>query len=257
MYENIFDSHAHYDDKRFDDDRDELLERLFSQGLRGVINAASSIESSKTSLALAQKYTQIYCAAGVHPEEAQSFSQTDCDILAELAQSPRVVAIGEIGLDYHYDDAAPREKQREAFESQLILAGKLNLPVIVHDRDAHGDTMDLLRRYRPRGVLHCFSGSAEMAREVLSLGMYLGFTGVVTFKNARKALAAAEATPINRILLETDCPYMAPEPNRGRRCDSGMLENTCEALAIIKNITPQQLFDATSENTKELFNIKA
>ncbi|MEG0116036.1 MAG: TatD family hydrolase, partial [Hydrogenoanaerobacterium sp.] len=152
---------------------------------------------------------------------------------------------------------APREKQREAFESQLILAGKLNLPVIVHDRDAHGDTMDLLRRYRPRGVLHCFSGSAEMAREVLSLGMYLGFTGVVTFKNARKALAAAEATPINRILLETDCPYMAPEPNRGRRCDSGMLENTCEALAIIKNITPQQLFDATSENTKELFNIKA
>ncbi|MEG2852109.1 MAG: TatD family hydrolase [Hydrogenoanaerobacterium sp.] len=257
MYENIFDSHAHYDDKRFDDDRDELLERLFSQGLRGVINAASSIESSKTSLALAQKYTQIYCAAGVHPEEAQSFSQTDCDILAELAQSPRVVAIGEIGLDYHYDDAAPREKQQEAFESQLILAGKLNLPVIVHDRDAHGDTMDLLRRYRPRGVLHCFSGSAEMAREVLSLGMYLGFTGVVTFKNARKALAAAEATPINRILLETDCPYMAPEPNRGRRCDSGMLENTCEALAIIKNITPQQLFDATSENTKELFNIKA
>ncbi|MEG0273367.1 MAG: TatD family hydrolase [Hydrogenoanaerobacterium sp.] len=257
MYENIFDSHAHYDDKRFDDDRDELLERLFSQGLRGVINAASSIESSKTSLALAQKYTQIYCAAGVHPEEAQSFSQTDCDILAELAQSPRVVAIGEIGLDYHYDDAAPREKQREAFESQLILAGKLNLPVIVHDRDAHGDTMDLLRRYKPRGVLHCFSGSAEMAREVLSLGMYLGFTGVVTFKNARKALAAAEATPINRILLETDCPYMAPEPNRGRRCDSGMLENTCEALAIIKNITPQQLFDATSENTKELFNIKA
>ncbi|MEG1954175.1 MAG: TatD family hydrolase [Hydrogenoanaerobacterium sp.] len=257
MYENIFDSHAHYDDKRFDDDRDELLERLFSQGLRGVINAASSIESSKTSLALAQKYTQIYCAAGVHPEETQSFSQTDCDILAELAQSPRVVAIGEIGLDYHYDDAAPREKQREAFESQLILAGKLNLPVIVHDRDAHGDTMDLLRRYRPRGVLHCFSGSAEMAREVLSLGMYLGFTGVVTFKNARKALAAAEATPINRILLETDCPYMAPEPNRGRRCDSGMLENTCEALAIIKNITPQQLFDATSENTKELFNIKA
>lgn len=255
MYTNIFDSHAHYDDERFNDDRHELLEQLFANGLVNIINVAASMKGCKASLALAEKYPQIYAALGVHPEEAGDFTEADCAVIAELAKSPRAVAIGEIGLDYHYDDAVPREKQREVFERQVILANELDLPVIIHDRDAHSDTLEVLRRHRPRGVLHCYSGSAEMAKEVLSLGMYLGFTGVITFKNARKAVEAAAAVPLNRLFIETDCPYMAPEPYRGGRCDSGMLCKTGERLAEIKGITPQELFDATCRNARELFGI--
>lgn len=254
-YQNIFDSHAHYDDERFDGDRHELLQSLFAGGLRGIVNAAASMAGSHTSLALAQRYPQIYCAVGVHPDSAGSFCEADCATLAALAQSPRVVAVGEIGLDYYYDDACPRELQHTAFERQLQLANELKLPVIIHDRDAHQDTLALLRKYRPRGVLHCYSGSAEMAKEVLALGLYLGFTGVLTFKNARKAVEAARAVPLERLLIETDCPYMAPEPFRGKRSDSGMLEQTGARLAEIKGVTPQELFDATCRNTRALFGI--
>ena len=255
MYQNIFDSHAHYDDERFNGDCFKLLDELFAQGLGGVINAAISIESAKASLTLAQRYPQLYCAAGIHPDTAFSFTDADLTALLELSREPKVIAIGEIGLDYYYDDATPREMQKIVFEKQIILANELNLPVIIHDRDAHQDTLDILRRHRPKGVLHCYSGSAEMAKEITALGLYLGFTGVVTFKNARKALEAVQAVPLNRLLIETDCPYMAPEPNRGKRCDSGMLTFTGEKLAELKGITPQELFNATSYNAHELFSI--
>ncbi|WP_312643291.1 TatD family hydrolase [Hydrogenoanaerobacterium sp.] len=255
MYRNIFDSHAHYDDERFEEDRHELLESLFANGVRGIVNAASSMESCKTSLALAQRYPQVYCAVGVHPDAAPHFTEEDCVVLAKLAKQPKVVAIGEIGLDYYYDDASPRDVQRAVFERQLQLAAELDLPVIIHDREAHQDTMELLHKYRPRGVLHCYSGSAQMAKEVVGLGMYLGFTGVLTFKNAKKAVEAAQSIPLDRLLIETDCPYMAPEPNRGRRCDSGMLVYTGSKLAELKGIDPQQLFDITCQNACDLFQI--
>lgn len=255
MYQNIFDSHAHYDDERFEEDRHELLSNLFANGVRGIVNAASSMESCRTSLALAQRYPQVYCAVGVHPDAAYCFTEDDLTTLSQLAKQPKVVAIGEIGLDYYYDDASQREVQRAVFERQLQLAAELNLPVIIHDRDAHQDTMELLHKYRPRGVLHCYSGSAEMAKEVLKLGMYLGFTGVVTFKNAKKAIEAVQTIPLDRLLIETDCPYMAPEPNRGKRCDSGMLVHTGSKIAEIKGIEPQRLFDITCQNVCELFHI--
>lgn len=255
MYQNIFDSHAHYDDERFNEDRDELLSRILAGGVCGIVNAASSMPSCQTSLALADRYPQIFCAVGVHPDAAQSFTKADCETLAQLASQPKVVAIGEIGLDYYYDDASPREVQRDVFEQQLALAVSLNLPVIIHDRDAHQDTLELLRKYRPRGVLHCFSGSAEMAREVAGLGLYLGFTGVVTFRNARKALESAQVVPADRLLIETDCPYMAPEPHRGKRCDSSLLTHTGEKLAELSGCTPQELFDRTCQNARALFGI--
>lgn len=256
MYQNIFDSHAHYDDARFDKDRHTLLEQLFEGGVCGIVNAASSMQSCQTSLDLARRYPQIYCAVGVHPDAAHCFTQADCTALAGFAQQPKVVAIGEIGLDYHYDDVSPRDVQREVFERQLRLALELNLPVIIHDRDAHQDTMDLLRKYRPRGVLHCYSGSAEMVQEVAHLGLYLGFTGVVTFKNARKALEAVAAVPPDRLLIEMDCPYMSPEPHRGKRCDSSFLVHTGEKLAELTGVTPQALFDQTRRSACELFGIK-
>lgn len=254
-YQNIFDSHAHYDDERFNEDRHELLPRLFDGGVRFVMNAASSMESCATSIALADRYPQLYCAVGVHPDAAYCFTEADCAALAEYAKHAKVLAIGEIGLDYHYDDASPREVQRAVFERQLQLAVELDLPVIVHDREAHQDTLDLLRKYRPRGVLHCYSGSPEMVREVAALGLYLGFTGVVTFKNARKAVEAARLVPDDRLLIETDCPYMAPEPCRGKRCDSSLLVHTGAKLAELRGIQPQELFDLTCRNACALFNL--
>ena len=173
----------------------------------------------------------------------------------EKPQIAEVVAVGEIGLDYHYD-TSPRTLQRAVFEAQMQLAKELDLPVIIHDREAHGDTMELLTRYRPRGVVHCFSGSAEMAKQVADLGMYVGFTGTVTFKNARKPLEAVAAVPEDRLLLETDCPYMAPEPLRGRRCDSSMLPYTAAAMAAARGVSPQQLVDLTARNACRLFGIE-
>lgn len=254
MYHNIFDSHAHYDDDRFDEDRDTLLASLPGQGVVGVINPATDIKSAKTCIQLAAQYPFLYCAVGVHPHEAAE-APSDCiDQLRTLASASKVCAIGEIGLDYHYD-FSPRPVQLALFEQQLALAVELKLPVIVHDREAHADTLELLRRYRPTGVLHCFSGSAEMAREVVALGLYVGFTGAVTFKNARKPLEAVAAVPPERLLIETDCPYMAPVPHRGERCDSTMIPLTAQVMADIKGITAQQLLDLTCQNAKTLFGI--
>lgn len=251
----IFDSHAHYDQKRFDDDRDQVISALAAAGVTRVMNAASDLPSSRDALALAEKYPFFWCSVGIHPHEAEDAPADYLDQLKELVKNPRVRAIGEIGLDFHYD-FSPRDIQHRVFEEQLILAKELDMPVIIHDREAHGETMELLAKYRPKGVVHCFSGSAEMARQVAELGMYVGFTGTVTFKNARKPLEAVAAVPADRLLIETDCPYMAPEPLRGRRCDSSMLPYTAAAMAAVRGITPQQLVDLTAQNACRLFGIE-
>ncbi|MEG0615437.1 MAG: TatD family hydrolase, partial [Oscillospiraceae bacterium] len=200
------------------------------------------------------KYPFMWTSVGLHPEEASRCPTGYLAELETLAKSPKCVAIGEIGLDYHYDGYV-REDQIRLFEEQLDLAKRLEMPVIIHSREATADCMELLKKYRPRGVMHCFSGSAETAKEVLALGMYISFTGVVTFKNAKKACEAAAVVPFDKILLETDCPYMSPEPNRGKRCDSTMIADTAAKIAEIKGIPTQDLIDFATENTCRLFDI--
>lgn len=251
---NIFDSHAHYDDSRFDADRDAVLSELPLRGIVGVMNAASDLASAGRSIELAEKYDFVYAAAGVHPHEAREVPADLEDRLAVLLKHPKVMAVGEIGLDYHYD-FSPRDIQIKVFELQLQVALEHDLPVIVHDREAHGDTLRLLKKYAPKGVVHCYSGSAEMAAELLALGFYIGFTGVVTFKNARKVFEAARAVPLDRLLIETDCPYMAPEPHRGKRCDSSMLTATAAALAGLRGLDTQELLNLTCENARAAYHI--
>lgn len=255
MYRNIFDTHSHYADSAFDGDRDELLAALPDKGVRFAALAGSSMQDSAENVALAQKYGYIYAAVGVHPESVDETPSDYREKLTELVKSSeKVRAIGEIGLDYHYENY-DRDKQILFFRQQLELARELSLPVIVHSRNASEDTLDILKEYRPAGVVHCFSSSAEVAREVIKLGMYIGFTGVLTFKNAKKALRALEAVPLDRLLLETDCPYMAPEPLRGRRCDSSMICYTAEKAAQIKGVSTQELLDITCRNGMDFYHI--
>ena len=255
MYRNIFDTHSHYADSAFDGDRDELLAALPDKGVRFAALAGSSMQDSAENVALAQKYGYIYAAVGVHPESVDETPSDYREKLTELVKSSeKVRAIGEIGLDYHYENY-DRDKQILFFRQQLELARELSLPVIVHSRNASEDTLDILKEYRPAGVVHCFSGSAEVAREVIKLGMYIGFTGVLTFKNAKKALRALEAVPLDRLLLETDCPYMAPEPLMGRRCDSSMICYTAEKAAQIKGVSTQELLDITCRNGMDFYHI--
>lgn len=248
----IIDSHAHYDDSAFDNDRYELLDGLFSGDICKLINVGCSVKSSYSSLALAEKYPGIYAAVGLHPDSADEIGHID--EIRQLCGREKAVAVGEIGLDYHYENHS-REVQKRAFEEQLGLAAELHMPVIIHSRDAWEDTMDILRKYRPKGVMHCFSGSAEIAREIVEMGMYVGFTGVVTFKNAKKALKALEVIPADRLLAETDCPYMAPEPNRGKRNFGGYLPDTIAAMAAVKGVSPEEMAEITAENAERLFNI--
>lgn len=254
MYTGIFDTHAHYDDSRFDEDRDELITSLKEKGASHIVNCGCDLRSSLTTLSLAEKYSFIYAAIGVHAHEAEDTTEGDLAEIEKLYSNSRVVAVGEIGLDYHYD-FSPRERQLEIFERQLILANKLDLPVIIHDREAHEDTMNLLKKHRPKGVVHCFSGSAEMAKEIVKLGMYIGLGGAVTFKNAKKPVEVAEYLPPDRLLLETDAPYMTPVPFRGQRCDSSHIAFTAEKIAGIKGIDTQELINTANENAKRLFNI--
>lgn len=254
MYGNIFDTHAHYDDSRFEEDRDELLCSLKVKGVSHIVNCGCDLKSSLSTLKLAEKYDFIFAAIGVHAHEAEETTEDDLAEIEKLYSNKKVVAVGEIGLDYHYD-FSPRERQIEIFERQLILANKLNLPVIVHDREAHEDTMNLLKKHRPKGVVHCFSGSAEMAKEIVKLGMYIGIGGAVTFKNAKKPIEVVEYLPLDRLLLETDAPYMTPVPFRGQRCDSAHIAYTAEKIAEIKGIEAQELIDICNENAKRLFNI--
>ena len=255
MYNNIFDSHAHYTDKAFNEDRGIMLGSLKESGVCGIINCGADIESSVSSVDLASKYDYIYAACGIHPEEADKTPENYIDILRDLAKNEKCVAIGEIGLDYYWRQDT-KDLQKELFEKQILLSKELDLPIIVHDREAHGDTMEILKKHRPKGVLHCFSGSPETAAEVLKLGMYIGLGGALTFKNARKAVEVAQMLPLDRLLLETDCPYMAPVPMRGKRNNSGYIPFIAEKVAEIKGIDPQSVLDVTMENTKRLFNIK-
>lgn len=251
----IFDSHAHYDDSRFDEDREALLSRIHAEGVEYIMTIGADLPTSQAAVTLAQQHDFIYCAVGVHPEQA---GEAPADYLTQLkclAAERRCRAIGEIGLDYYWAENPPREVQKRFFEEQLLLARELELPVIIHDREAHADTLALLQKYRPRGVVHCFSGSAEMARQVAAMGMYVGFTGAITFKNARKAPEAAMAVPDDLLLIETDCPYMAPEPYRGHRCDSSMLPRVAERLAEIRGTTPEEILRLTRQNAMRLFGI--
>lgn len=253
---NIFDSHSHYADHAFDSDRSEILEKLPENGIKYIMLAASGLDDTAENSELSSKYGYIYSSAGIHPENADSVPENYLDIIRKTVRSnPKIKAIGEIGLDYHYE-GYDREKQIKLFKDQLELADELELPVIIHSRDATEDTMNILREYKPNGVVHCFSGSAETAAEVIKLGLYIGFTGVLTFKNAKKALKALETVPLNRLLLETDCPYMAPVPFRGKRCDSSMIRYTAEKAAEIKGIPVQELLDITCRNAMEFYNIQ-
>lgn len=255
MTGNIFDTHAHYADHAFDDDRTSVLAELPSKGVALVMLASSSVEDTVRNAELANKYDYVYAASGVHPESVDTNPPDYLDTVERTARAnPKVRAIGEIGLDYHYE-GFNREAQIEIFCRQIELAEKLGLPVIVHSRDASEDTLEILKKYKPKGVVHCFSGSAETAREIVKLGMYIGFTGVLTFKNAKKALRALEAVPTDRLLLETDCPYMAPVPFRGQRCDSSMIAYTAEKAAEIKGLTTQEIIDITMENGKRMYKI--
>lgn len=254
MYKNIFDTHAHYDDSRFDEDRDELLSSLCSKGVTNIINCGCDYKSCLTTLELSGKYDFVYAALGVHAHEAEEATEEDFERIKALYSNKKVVAVGEIGLDYHYD-FSPRERQIEVFERQIILAKELDLPIIVHDRESHEDTMNLLKKYRPKGVVHCFSGSKEMAKEIVKLQMYIGMGGAVTFKNARRPVEVMEYLPAEYLLLETDAPYMTPVPFRGQRCDSSHIANTAEKIAEIKSMDAQELIDICNKNAKSLFGI--
>ena len=252
----LFDTHAHMDDRAFDTDREELLTGLPEQGITLLMNPGCSLESSRNAAALAEKYPYIYAAVGSHPDAADEVSDAVLEEYRKLCkQNPKIKAIGEIGLDYHYEDI-PRELQKKAFIAQMELARELDLPVIVHELDAHEDGLAIVKAFpEVKGVFHCFSGSAELARQLTDLGWYIGFTGVLTFKNARRAIEAAQAIPLDRIVIETDCPYMSPEPFRGRRNDPGKVYRMAEKLAEIRGITVEDAQRITLENGKRLYRI--
>ncbi len=253
MYHNIFDSHAHYDDAWFDDDREALLAALPEKGVCGVVNNAVDLESAARAIAFAEKYPYFYAAVGFHPENLENMPGNYLDQIAELTKHPKVVAIGETGLDYHWD--IPKPLQQRVFGEQLQLSLDLNMPVIVHDREAHGDVFDLLRKYKPKALVHCFSGSVELMREAMRLGCYISLGGVVTFKNARHSVEVAGEIPLDRLLLETDAPYMSPVPFRGKRCDSSMIIYAAEKIASLRNIGIQELLDITADNARRFYNI--
>ena len=250
-----FDTHAHYDDKRFDDDRDELLGSMASSGVTLIMNASSSMRSAKFSLRLADKHPFVYASIGIHPHDAKSMTDNTVAELEKMLVHPKAVAVGEIGLDYHYD-FSPRDIQRKRFREQMELARRTKKPVVVHEREALTDTLTVLREFRDLvGVVHCFSGSWETAKIILDLGWYLSFTGVITYKNARKALEVVEKMPSDKMMLETDCPYLSPEPKRGRRNSSLHLPFIAEKIAEIRGLTIEETAALTMENGKRFFGL--
>ena len=252
----LFDTHAHYDAEQFDPDREAVLASLPAGGVTLVVNPGCDLPSSQKAVELAARFPHVYAAVGIHPENCAGYTPADLEPLRQLARAPRVVAIGEIGLDYYWPENPPRELQRQVFRDQLALAEELRLPVIVHDREAHGDSLAIVREFpRVRGVFHCYSGSPEMAEELVKLGWMISFTGVLTYKNARKAVETAAALPMDRLMIETDSPYMAPVPHRGERNDSTLVRHVCEKLAEIKGLTPEECTRITMENGKRFFAI--
>jgi len=250
-----FDTHAHYCDKRFNENRDELLGSMPGAGISLILNSGSSLRSSRFSLDLADRYSFIYASVGVHPHDSKSMTDDTIDELKKLLLHPKAVAAGEIGLDYHYD-FSPRDVQKKRFREQLELARFLNKPVIIHEREALRDTLESIRDYNDlTGVLHCFSGSWETAKTVLDMGWYLSFTGVITFKNARRTLEVLEKMPADRIMLETDCPYLSPEPKRGQRNSSLYLPYIAEKVAEVRGVAAEEIATLTTENGKRFFGI--
>lgn len=258
----IFDSHAHYDDEAFDEDRDELLEALPQNGVGAVVNVGAGIETSKKSLELAKRYPHVYAAVGVHPENADEADEKGLKWISEHTQDEKVVAVGEIGLDYHYE-GFDKNIQWEAFEGQLGIAERTNLPLIIHSRDAAEDTLRIIKKHMENrktsrenpGVIHCFSYSMEMAREYLKMGFYIGIGGVVTFSNAKKLKEVAGGISLDRILLETDCPYLSPAPNRGKRNSSLNLSYVAAEIAKIRNISEDELIRATWDNARRMYGL--
>ena len=253
----IFDTHAHYDDEAFDEDRESLIGSLREKGIGNVCNIGASMESCRTTLALAEKYPFFYGALGVHPNETKDLTEEDMDWLRKASGSEKIVAIGEIGLDYYWDEP-DRETQKKWFVRQLSIAKDTGLPVVIHSRDAAKDTMDIIKaehKGTTGGVIHCFSYGPEMAREYLKMGYYLGIGGVVTFTNAKKLKEVVKETPIDRIVLETDCPYLSPVPNRGKRNSSLNLPYVVDMIAELKGITAKEVMEKTWENAKALYRM--
>lgn len=252
----IFDSHAHYDDEQFNDDREKVIKEIQEKGVIGVLNCGSDLRGTNMSFELANKYDFIYAAVGIHPSYADIVDEKLIEHLKEMCKNPKVKAIGEIGLDYYWDENPDKEIQKKAFRMQMELAKELNMPVVIHDRDAHKDTLDIMKEYpEVKGVVHCFSGSVEFAKECLKLGYYIGVTGVVTFKNAKVVKEVVKNVPIDRLLVETDCPYMAPTPHRGERNQSNFIEFMIKQIMELKNLSQEEVENNTIKNTKTLFNI--
>ncbi len=252
----IFDSHSHYDNPQFDEDRDEVLSSLRSKGVGLILLAGCALERSCAISELTKKYDFVFGSAGVHPIDCIEQTEPYLDRLEALfKENKKLVAVGEIGLDYHYDNSPP-ELQKKFFIEQLELAKKLDKPVIIHSREATADMLDILKEYKPKGVVHCFSGSVETAKQILDLGLYIGFTGVVTFKNAAKAKKSAAYVPLDRLLIETDCPYMAPVPFRGERCDSSMLSSVAAVLAEIKGVSAEEIIKTTHNNAVKVYEME-
>ena len=253
----LFDTHAHYDDDRFAEDRDELIASLPENGVGAVVDIGCSFDTIPKAVALAEKYDFFYASVGFHPNDAQAAEETPgaLEMLREYLRRSKVVAIGEIGLDYHWDEPS-REVQKKWFEIQLELAEETGYPVIIHDRDAHGDTMDIIRRHpKVAGIFHSFSGSPEMAEELVKRGYYISFSGVLTFKNAAKLPEVAKSVPTDKMLIETDCPYLAPHPHRGQRNDSILMKHTAQKLAEIKGMTYDEVCRITFENAMRMYRI--
>ena len=251
----IFDVHAHYDDEAFNEDRDILLNKLFSNNVCGIVNATTDENSQNISLDFTKKYDNMWTTIGYHPECSQSVPKNYLELMNERLKDEKAVAIGEIGLDYYWKDV-PKEEQMPLFENQLKLSKDLDMPVVIHNREAHLDIMTMLKKYKPKGIVHCFSGSVEMSREIMKLGMYISLGGVVTFKNARHSIEVVKDMPIERLLLETDAPYLSPVPFRGKRCDSSMISLVAEKIAEIKGISVEKVLEITCANAKEVYNLK-
>ncbi|EIF6297603.1 TatD family hydrolase [Clostridium perfringens] len=256
MKYKIFDTHAHYDSDSFDEDRENVIKELKENGVIGVLNCGSDLYGLRKSVELAKEFDMFYAAVGIHPENADEFNEDVVKEIKEFVKNEKVKAIGEIGLDYYWEENPPREVQKEVFRAQMKLADELNLPVIIHDRDAHKDTLEIMKEFpNVIGVVHCFSGSVEFAKECIKLGYYIGFTGVLTFKNAKKLVDVCREIPAERMLVETDCPFMAPVPFRGKRNKSDYIEYIIDKMSEIRGISGEEMNEILLNNKKRLFKI--
>ena len=255
--EKIFDSHSHYNDSSFKEDYRQVLQHIQDSGVGNVVNVGADIESARLAMKQADENEFMYFSAGIHPHDAiQARDEAIMAEIEEMLHHPKAVAVGEAGLDYHFDDSWSPQVQKEAFIKQIQLANKLDKPLIIHTRDAMLDTLNILEEYPLKsGVVHCYSGSRESCKQLVKMGLYIGFTGVITFKNARRALESLKVVPLDRLLIETDCPYMAPEPNRGKRCDSSMLHFVAQKMADELGLTKEEIIRITNENARRLFKL--